>query len=107
MLAKYYVTTKGTELSREGPSRPDLGAQVVDNHIEGPLRAGRCPQVAVADTDECGVGVVGELAPLPGGRRLRPGDSLDRRSFMPGVLLAVRRVSTLPDAFTVGLETLL
>jgi hypothetical protein len=22
MLAKYYVTTKGTELSREGPSRP-------------------------------------------------------------------------------------
>jgi len=24
MLAKYYVTTKGTELSREGPSRPAL-----------------------------------------------------------------------------------
>ncbi len=34
-------------------------------------------------------------------------DSVDRRSFMPGVLLAVRRVSTLPDRFTVGLETLL
>lgn len=34
-------------------------------------------------------------------------DSIDRRSFMPGVVLACRRVSTLPDRFTVGLEKLL
>jgi 4-hydroxy-tetrahydrodipicolinate reductase len=34
-------------------------------------------------------------------------DSLDRHSFMPGVLLAVRRVADLPERFTVGLETLL
>ena len=34
-------------------------------------------------------------------------DSTDRRSFMPGVLLAVRRVADLPEPFTVGLETLL
>jgi 4-hydroxy-tetrahydrodipicolinate reductase len=34
-------------------------------------------------------------------------DSLDRRSFMPGVLLAVRRITELPDRVTVGLETLL
>jgi 4-hydroxy-tetrahydrodipicolinate reductase len=34
-------------------------------------------------------------------------DSIDRRSFMPGVLLAVRRVGRLPDRFTVGLEKLL
>jgi 4-hydroxy-tetrahydrodipicolinate reductase len=34
-------------------------------------------------------------------------DSTDRRSFMPGVLLAVRRVRELPDRFTVGLERLL
>jgi 4-hydroxy-tetrahydrodipicolinate reductase len=34
-------------------------------------------------------------------------DSIDRRSFMPGVLLAVRRVAELPDRFTVGLEKLL
>jgi 4-hydroxy-tetrahydrodipicolinate reductase len=34
-------------------------------------------------------------------------DSIDRRSFMPGVLLAVRRVADLPDPFTVGIETLL
>ncbi len=34
-------------------------------------------------------------------------DSIDRRSFMPGVLLAVRRVAGLSDRFTVGLEKLL
>jgi 4-hydroxy-tetrahydrodipicolinate reductase len=34
-------------------------------------------------------------------------DSIDRRSFMPGVLLAVRRVGELPDRLTVGLERLL
>jgi 4-hydroxy-tetrahydrodipicolinate reductase len=34
-------------------------------------------------------------------------DSTDRSSFMPGVLLAIRRVAHLPDPFTVGLETLL
>jgi 4-hydroxy-tetrahydrodipicolinate reductase len=34
-------------------------------------------------------------------------DSTDRRSFMPGVLLAVRKVGDLPDPFTVGLESLL
>jgi 4-hydroxy-tetrahydrodipicolinate reductase len=34
-------------------------------------------------------------------------DSIDRRSFMPGVLLAVRRVASLPDRVTVGLDTLL
>ena len=34
-------------------------------------------------------------------------DSIDRWSFMPGVLLAVRRVGDLPDRFLVGLENLL
>ncbi len=34
-------------------------------------------------------------------------DSIDRSSFMPGVLLAVRRVGSLPEAFTVGLEACL
>jgi 4-hydroxy-tetrahydrodipicolinate reductase len=34
-------------------------------------------------------------------------DSIDRRSFMPGVVLAVRGVAGLPDRFTVGLEKLL
>ncbi|WP_249009622.1 4-hydroxy-tetrahydrodipicolinate reductase [Conexibacter sp. DBS9H8] len=34
-------------------------------------------------------------------------DSIDRSSFMPGVILAVRRVGDLPDRVTVGLERLL
>jgi 4-hydroxy-tetrahydrodipicolinate reductase len=34
-------------------------------------------------------------------------DSIDRHSFMPGVLLAVRKVGDLQDRFTVGLEKLL
>jgi 4-hydroxy-tetrahydrodipicolinate reductase len=34
-------------------------------------------------------------------------DSIDRASFMPGVLLAVRRVADLPERFVVGLEELL
>jgi 4-hydroxy-tetrahydrodipicolinate reductase len=34
-------------------------------------------------------------------------DSIDRTSFMPGVLLAVRRIGDLPQPFTVGLDALL
>jgi 4-hydroxy-tetrahydrodipicolinate reductase len=34
-------------------------------------------------------------------------DSIDRESFMPGVLLAVRRVGSLPESPVVGLEKLL
>jgi 4-hydroxy-tetrahydrodipicolinate reductase len=34
-------------------------------------------------------------------------DSVDRQSFMPGVLLAVRRVGSLESSPTVGLENLL
>jgi 4-hydroxy-tetrahydrodipicolinate reductase len=34
-------------------------------------------------------------------------DSIDRESFMPGVLLAVRRIATLARPLTVGLESLL
>ncbi|HNG57025.1 MAG TPA: dihydrodipicolinate reductase C-terminal domain-containing protein, partial [Solirubrobacterales bacterium] len=34
-------------------------------------------------------------------------DSIDRSSFMPGVVLAVRKVGQLEDRFTVGLEKIL
>ena len=34
-------------------------------------------------------------------------DSIDRESFMPGVLLAVRKVGSLEDSPVVGLEHLL
>ncbi len=34
-------------------------------------------------------------------------DTISRESFMPGVLLAVRRVGTLPEPLVIGLESLL
>ena len=34
-------------------------------------------------------------------------DSLDRASFMPGILLGVRSVASLPAGLTLGLEQLL
>ncbi|MGZ5413227.1 MAG: dihydrodipicolinate reductase C-terminal domain-containing protein, partial [Solirubrobacterales bacterium] len=34
-------------------------------------------------------------------------DSIDRHSFMPGVVLAVRKVAEMPERFVVGLEHLL
>src|SRR5207245_10829977 len=34
-------------------------------------------------------------------------DSLDRASFMPGVLIAIRGIGSLPPGLTVGLEGLL
>jgi 4-hydroxy-tetrahydrodipicolinate reductase len=34
-------------------------------------------------------------------------DTIDRRCFMPGVLLAVRRIAQLPERVTIGLERLL
>ena len=34
-------------------------------------------------------------------------DTISRESFMPGVLLAVRRVGTLPSRSSIGLENLL
>src|ERR1700678_4087935 len=34
-------------------------------------------------------------------------DSLDRASFMPGVLLAIRKIGSLPAGLTVGLDPLL
>ena len=34
-------------------------------------------------------------------------DSMNRTSFMPGVLLGVRKIASLPDPLTLGLEPLL
>ena len=34
-------------------------------------------------------------------------DTISRESFMPGVLLAVRNVATLPEPLVIGLESLL
>ena len=67
-------------------------------HVHDPIHSVRLP------------GLVAHQAVLFGGRgetlSIRH-DSISRESFMPGVLLAVRRVGTLEESPTVGLEHLL
>ena len=63
-----------------------------------PIHSVRLPGL-VADQDV----VLGDVAQTLTLRHV----TTDRTSFMPGVLLAVRRVADLPDRLTVGLERLL
>jgi 4-hydroxy-tetrahydrodipicolinate reductase len=63
-----------------------------------PIHSVRLPGL-VADQDV----VLGDVAQTLTIRHV----TTDRTSFMPGVLLAVRRVASLPDRLTVGLERLL
>jgi 4-hydroxy-tetrahydrodipicolinate reductase len=65
---------------------------------EVPIHSVRLPGL-VADQDV----VLGDVAQTLTLRHV----TTDRTSFMPGVLLAVRRVADLPDRLTVGLERLL
>jgi 4-hydroxy-tetrahydrodipicolinate reductase len=65
---------------------------------EVPIHSVRLPGI-VADQDV----VLGTVAQTLTIRHV----TTDRTSFMPGVLLAVRRVAELPDRLTVGLERLL
>jgi 4-hydroxy-tetrahydrodipicolinate reductase len=63
-----------------------------------PIHSVRVPGV-VADQDV----ILGDVAQTLTLRHV----TTDRTSFMPGVILAVRRVAELPDRLTVGLERLL
>ena len=63
-----------------------------------PIHSVRLPGL-VADQDV----ILGDVAQTLTLRHV----TTDRTSFMPGVLLAVRRVAELPDSLTVGLERLL
>ena len=63
-----------------------------------PIHSVRLPGI-VADQDV----ILGDVAQTLTIRHV----TTDRTSFMPGVLLAVRRVADLPDSPTVGLERLL
>jgi 4-hydroxy-tetrahydrodipicolinate reductase len=65
---------------------------------EVPIHSVRLPGL-VADQDV----ILGDVAQTLTLRHV----TTDRTSFMPGVLLAVRRVAELPDRLTVGLERLL
>jgi 4-hydroxy-tetrahydrodipicolinate reductase len=97
-------------------------AEIIELHHPGKLDA---PSGTAARTAEVIKNASGELPPihsvrLPGlvaDQEVILGDvaqtltirhvTTDRTSFMPGVLLAIRGVSGLPEPFTVGLEHLL
>lgn len=67
-------------------------------HVHQPIHSVRLPGLVAHQ--EVIFGGVGQTLALRH-------DSIDRRSFMPGVVLACRKVADLPDRFTVGLEKLL
>jgi 4-hydroxy-tetrahydrodipicolinate reductase len=71
-------------------------AELMDGEV--PIHSVRLPGI-VADQDV----ILGDVAQTLTIRHV----TSDRTSFMPGVLLAVRRVADLPDRLTVGLERLL
>jgi 4-hydroxy-tetrahydrodipicolinate reductase len=77
---------------RAAPGRPDAGV------YEVPIHSVRLPGLVAHQ--EVILGDVGQTLTIRH-------DSLDRHSFMPGVLLAVRRVQGLTSSPVVGLEHLL
>jgi 4-hydroxy-tetrahydrodipicolinate reductase len=75
-----------------------LMAEAAPNHTEPPIHSVRLPGLVAHQ--EVILGDVGQTLTIRH-------DSIDRESFMPGVLLAVRRVGGLAEPLTVGLEQLL
>jgi 4-hydroxy-tetrahydrodipicolinate reductase len=75
-----------------------LMAEAAPGHAEPPIHSVRLPGLVAHQ--EVILGDVGQTLTIRH-------DSIDRESFMPGVVLAIRRVSDLPDPLTVGLEKLL
>jgi 4-hydroxy-tetrahydrodipicolinate reductase len=71
-------------------------AQLMQGDV--PLHSGRLPGLVAHQ--EVILGDVGQTLTIRH-------DSIDRSSFMPGVLLAIRRVADLPESPVVGLEHLL
>ena len=75
-----------------------LLSAAVGNEVEIPIHSVRLPGLVAHQ--EVIFGDVGQTLTIRH-------DSTDRESFMPGVLLAIRRVGDLPQPLTVGLEALL
>jgi len=71
-------------------------AELMDGDV--PIHSVRLPGI-VADQDV----ILGDTAQTLTLRHV----TTDRTSFMPGVLMAVRQVATLPDPLTIGLDRLL
>jgi 4-hydroxy-tetrahydrodipicolinate reductase len=95
-------TARAIAAAREHPSAPGVGHESVAGARGGQVDGVRVHSVRLP-------GLVAHQEVIFGGQgevlTLRH-DSLDRSSFMPGVLLAVRQVGTRPG-LTVGLEPLL
>ena len=95
-------TARAIAAAREHPSAPGVGQESVAGARGGEVDGVRVHSVRLP-------GLVAHQEVIFGGQgevlTLRH-DSLDRSSFMPGVLLAVRQVGTRPG-LTVGLEPLL
>jgi 4-hydroxy-tetrahydrodipicolinate reductase len=75
-----------------------LMAEASSTHATPPIHSVRLPGLVAHQ--EVILGDVGQTLTIRH-------DSTDRESFMPGVLLAIRRVGTLAESPTVGLEKLL
>jgi 4-hydroxy-tetrahydrodipicolinate reductase len=76
----------------------ELMAEAAPHHAEPPIHSVRLPGLVAHQ--EVILGDVGQTLSIRH-------DSVDRESFMPGVLLAIRHVGELPEPLTVGLEHLL
>ena len=91
-------------MTRRPYSRPavyhiaSLMAQAAGNGLEVPIHSVRLPGLVAHQ--EVILGDVGQTLTIRH-------DSIDRESFMPGVLLAIRGIASLPAGLTVGLDPLL
>jgi 4-hydroxy-tetrahydrodipicolinate reductase len=99
--SKYMAKAEIIELHREGKLDAPSGtaartAQLMDGEV--PIHSVRLPGLVAHQ--EVILGDVGQTLTIRH-------DSTDRTSFVPGVLLAVRRVADLPDSPMIGLEHLL
>jgi len=112
------IVERHHERKLDAPSGTALRTAALINEARSSAQGSSEDENAARGTDEGGVrihslrlpGSVAHQEVVLGGRgqtlTIRH-DSIDRSSFMPGVLLAIRRVGDLPDPLTVGLEHLL
>jgi 4-hydroxy-tetrahydrodipicolinate reductase len=99
--SKYMAKAEIIELHRDGKLDAPSGtaartAQLMDGEV--PIHSVRLPGLVAHQ--EVILGDVGQTLTIRH-------DSMDRTSFVPGVLLAVRRVADLPESPMIGLEHLL
>jgi 4-hydroxy-tetrahydrodipicolinate reductase len=99
--ARHMAKAEIVELHHDGKLDKPSGTAARTAHLMGtevPIHSVRLPGLVAHQ--EVIFGDVGQTLTIRH-------DSIDRRSFMPGVLLAIRRVAELPESPTVGLEKLL